>query len=186
MTQRLWWKTLVTIVALTMAPAVSSDSGLAAVPERPNADNFSLPAPNGTRHRLDEYLGNYILVNFWATWCSPCIRELPSMQRIYKDMQGRGFEIIAIHVGPETPDLLALLERFAVSFTVLIDAGLELENWNVTGLPASFLLDPEGRVIYRAVGAVDWDAAAQRKLLGNLLDGSIGAAQNRNMPAAIM
>lgn len=186
MKYRQWLKRLVIMFALTGSVVAFAGAGLMALPGQPPADNFSLPAADGSRHQLSDYRGGYVLVNFWATWCSPCIRELPSMQRIYTDMQERDFEIIAIHAGPETPDMQALLERFAISFPVLVDDELALGNWNVTGLPASFLLDPEGRVIYRATGAIDWDEPAQRKLLEQLLDGKINAAENKAVPAAIM
>ena len=180
---RQWLKRLVIMVTLTGSAIAFAGAGLTAVPEQPQADNFSLPAIDGNRHQLSDYRGGYVLVNFWAAWCSPCIRELPSMQRTYTAMQDRGFEIIAIHVGPETPEMQALVERFAISFPVLVDTDLALGNWNVTGLPASFLLDPEGRVIFRAAGAIDWDEPAARKQLEQLLDGNINAAENRPEPA---
>ncbi len=179
-------KRLMLVVALAGSAAVCTAAGLVAIPEQPQADEFSLPALDGSRHALSDFRGDYVLVNFWAGWCSPCIRELPSMQRTYTFMKGRNFEILAIHVGPETADMLALLKRFEISFPVLVDAELALSNWGVKGLPTSFLLDPEGRVIYKATGPVDWDEPAQRELLEQLLDGQSSAANNSPVSAAVL
>ena len=185
MKYRKWLGQLVVMVALTGSTAALA-GGLVAVPEQPQADDFTLPAADGSHHQLLDYRGRYVLVNFWAAWCSPCIRELPSMQHTYLAMKDREFEILAVHVGPKTPDMQSLLEGFGISFPVLVDAELILGNWNVTGLPSSFLLDPEGRVIYQATGAIDWDEPAQRKLLGQLLNGRINAVANETVPAAIL
>ena len=171
MNYRYGLKKIMLMVVLAGSAAVCAATGLVAVPGQPQAHEFSLPALDGSRHALSDFRGDYVLVNFWAGWCSPCIRELPSMQRTYTAMKGRNFEIIAIHVGPETADMLALLKRFEISFPVLVDAELALSSWNVKGLPASFLLDPEGRVIYKATGPIEWDEPAQRELLQQLLDG---------------
>lgn len=185
MNYRYWLKNMMLVVVLA-GSASASAADLLAVPGQPQAGGFSLPATDGTRHALSDYRGDFVLVNFWAGWCSPCIRELPSMQRTYTSMKGRDFEILAIHVGPETADMLALMERFAISFPVLVDAELALTNWDVTGLPASFLLDPEGRVIYRATGEIDWDEPAQRQLLQQLLNNGTTAAGDNTAPAAIL
>jgi peroxiredoxin len=179
-------KALMIVFVLTGLAGVCAAAGLTAVPGQPQADDFSLPAADGSRHALADYRGDYVLVNFWAGWCSPCIKELPSMQRVYTAMKGRDFEILAIHVGPETADTQDMLERFAISFPVLVDAELALDNWDVNGLPTSFLLDPEGRVIYRATGPIDWDEPAQRELLEQLLDGRSRAANNSSVSATTL
>jgi peroxiredoxin len=179
-------KGLMIVVVLAGSVGVCAAAGLIAVPGQPQADDFTLPAADGSSHRLSDYRGDYVLVNFWAGWCSPCIKELPSMQRTYMDLKGHDFEILAIHVGPETDNMQALLERFAISFPVLVDAELALSNWGVKGLPTSFLLDPEGRVIYKATGPVDWDEPAQRELLEQLLDGQSSAANNSPVSTAIL
>lgn len=186
MNYRYGLKRLMLVVALAGSAAVCTAAGLVAIPEQPQANEFSLPALDGSRHALSDFRGDYVLVNFWAGWCSPCIKELPSMQRTYIDLKGHDFEILAIHVGPETADMLALLKRFEISFPVLVDAELALSNWGVKGLPTSFLLDPEGRVIYKATGPVDWDEPAQRELLEQLLDGQSSAANNSPVSAAVL
>ena len=178
-------KGLMIVIVLTGLAGVCTAAGLIAVPGQMQANDFSLPAADGSKHALSDYRGDYVLVNFWAGWCSPCIKELPSMQRVYTDMKGRDFEILAIHAGPETANMRELLERFAISFPVLVDAELALKNWDVTVLPASFLLDPEGRLIYRAMGPIDWDEPAQRDLLEQLLDGQGRAGDKSTVPATI-
>ena len=109
---------------------------------------FKLPNMQGDSLTLADFNGKLTLVNFWAVWCFPCRKEMPSMQRAYQKLSDRGFEIVAIHVGPSKE----LVERFlkddlkgeSISFTVLIDSELELANWGVqakgankTGPPVS-------------------------------------------------
>jgi peroxiredoxin len=186
MNYRYCLKNFLLIIALAGSASICAAADLVAVPAQPQADNFSLPAPDGSRHQLLDYRGTYVLVNFWADWCSPCLREMPSMQSTYMAMEERDFEILAIHVGPETEATQALLKRFAISFPVLVDAELALANWDVKGLPTSFLLDPEGRVLYQATGPIDWDAPAQRELLEKILDGKSPAADNSAVSAATL
>jgi thiol-disulfide isomerase/thioredoxin len=161
---------LAALTTLLCTAQVAADTNLLAVPGAPAAENFNLPDRSGEHRQLTDYRGNYVLVNFWAEWCSPCVRELPSMQRVYSALHGKKFEILAVHVGPAGDKAEDLLKRFGVEFPVLLDTELALTNWKVQALPSSYLLDPEGRVIYWAQGAIDWDDSESRTLLNGLLD----------------
>lgn len=150
------------------APA---ETGLSPVPGTPAARDFELPDTAGRAHRLQDYRGKYVLVNFWAEWCDPCVKELPSMQGAYAARQEQNFEILAVHVGRGNAESSALLERLGIGFPVLIDSELALRNWNVQALPSSYLVDPEGRLVYHGRGAIDWEGDEIRALLDRLLKG---------------
>lgn len=133
------------------------------------APAFELSATDGSVRRLADFEGRYLLVNFWAVWCSPCRKEMPSMQRVYEALRGDDFEIIAIHVGPSSDGAKKYAEQLGLSFPILVDAQMALGRWQVQGLPTTFLLDPDGRIIAEAVGERDWDSPElQTQLKGYL------------------
>jgi len=171
-----WYAALTATAMLLTTAWAAAGADLEAVPGTPPAEDFNLPGITGQHFRLADYKGKYVLVNFWAEWCSPCIREIPAMQRAYSALHGRQFEILAVHVGPAGDDTGSLLRKFGVGFPVLLDADLTLGKWKVQALPTSYLLDPRGRLIYWAQGAIDWDDSRSRTLLNHLLGSPPGTA----------
>ncbi len=129
------------------------------------ATDFSLPDIAGDAFRLSDFKGKYVLVNFWALWCAPCIKEMPSMQAMYATLQGTGFEIVAVHVGPAEPGMVSFLLEKKISFKVLIDAGMSVKGWSVPVLPISYLVGPDGVLLYQALGPREWHVNAMQKLL---------------------
>ena len=129
------------------------------------AADFTLPDMSGKIFKLSDFKGKYVLVNFWALWCSPCIKELPSMQTMYGSLQEEGLEILAIHAGPEEKNMESFLAGKKLDFTVVIDEATNIKGWKVPVLPASYLVDPNGRLIYQAIGPREWDVNSMRKLI---------------------
>jgi thiol-disulfide isomerase/thioredoxin len=111
-------------------------------------------------HDLADLRGRPVLVNFWATWCPPCRREMPSLERLHQQMGGRGLAVLAVDVGEDADTVFAFTGQLdpAPSFPLLLDpdAG-RLKDWGVKGLPTSFLIDAQGRVVRRAVGGTEFD-----------------------------
>lgn len=159
------------VLALTLLPYLAAGPipTMAPIPGFPAAQDFTLPDPAGRRHSLDDYRGQVVLVNFWATWCAPCRDEMPAMDRLYRTLADRGFAILAVHAGPGGAAMREFLERIPVSFTVLIDADLDLRGWHVTALPTTVLVDRQGRTVYRAIGPRPWDSEAMQSLLREVL-----------------
>lgn len=121
------------------------------------APDFTLPDRAGRPWQLSRQRGRTLLVNFWATWCGPCRREMPALERLQQALGGDAFQVVGIHVGPDT-GIERFLEEVPISFTLLTDAELALENWKVPMLPATFLIDAEGHARYWALGEREWDA----------------------------
>ena len=121
------------------------------------APDFTLPDRDGHPWQLSRQRGRTLLVNFWATWCAPCRREMPALERLHRKLGGDAFEVVGIHVGP-SKDIERFLDEVPVSFTLLTDADLALDDWEVPMLPATFLIDAEGRTRYWALGEREWDA----------------------------
>jgi thiol-disulfide isomerase/thioredoxin len=161
---------LAAVLLLTVtlyANAASRDQGLVEFATPEAVPEFNLPGVDGVSHRLQDFRGRYLLVNFWALWCAPCRKEMPSFERAYQRLKGDRFELIAIHFGPEAERVADYVAENNFSFPVLVDEGMTLGSWPVKGLPTTFLLDPQGRIIASATGERDWDAD---KLLGRLED----------------
>jgi thiol-disulfide isomerase/thioredoxin len=121
------------------------------------APDLELRALNGPAHRLTEYRGRVVLVNFWATWCEPCRDEMPSMQRLKDRLAGRPFAVLAVNLDEPEARIRAFLSQVKVDFTILLDPGRTAgKSWNARILPASFVVGPDGRVRYSVVGELDW------------------------------
>ena len=144
--------------ALTLGAAGCSDEPeLMEEASGKSAPDFVLPDLDGQPWQLSRARGQVLLVNFWATWCAPCRREMPALARLHEAMAGKNFQVIGIHVGPSA-EIKRFLAETPVSFPILVDADLALEDWNVLMLPATFLVDAEGHARYQAVGEREWDS----------------------------
>jgi peroxiredoxin len=133
---------------------------LTAIPDKPAAKDFTLKDINGKRHRLSDYRGKVVLVNFWATWCPPCRREIPAMQRLWDKLKSEDFVMLAVDMAEdeETVFGFTFATGVEITFPVLLDTdGAVTESWPVIGMPTSFIIDRKGRTVYRAVGGREWD-----------------------------
>ncbi len=117
----------------------------------------------GNRHLLSAYRGRYVLLNLWATWCGPCVKELPALAKLQAAIPEREFTVVPVNVGrsgaAETAQFLK--EHGAANLPVNTDSSVALmQALHAYGLPATVLIDPQGREIARAEGPADWDAPA--------------------------
>ncbi len=136
---------------------------------KPKASGFNLVAVDGNKVSLDGYQGKFVLLNFWATWCAPCRKEMPAMSNLHNQLKGRGLDVVGVHVGPSLAGVKKFLQSVPVNFTILIDKDMSLASWGVRGLPTTFLVNPEGRLIYKAVGEREWDSPEMVKFLNGLI-----------------
>lgn len=124
----------------------------------------------GKEHKLADYRGKVVVVNFWATWCDPCREEMPSMQRLQDKLAGKPFAILAVDYGEGAPRINDFLKKIGVRFTVLLDRDTSAATaWNVKVLPTTLVLDPGHRVRYSAVGDIEWDSAPIESAIRRLL-----------------
>ncbi len=119
--------------------------------------SLALSDPSGALHRLADYRGKVVLVNFWATWCEPCRAEMPSLERLRESMQGRPFVVLAVNVGESPAAASAFSEKVGAHFTLLLDRDLRTtKSWGAKILPATFVVGPDGAIRYRRYGELDW------------------------------
>jgi len=111
----------------------------------------------GNSHRLADYRGKVVLVNFWATWCTPCRDEMPSIERLRNALAGRPFAVLAVNVGETERAAREFLEKMPLKFAILLDRNLQASRaWGARILPASYLVAPNGAIRYHYFGELDW------------------------------
>lgn len=142
------------------------------VPGR-EAPDFTLPDMKGNLVSLSNQRGKVVFINFWATWCKPCRDEMPSMESLYKDMKARGepFEILAVSIDSEGPEVIEnFRSEFNLTFPILHDRkGKIKELYKTTGVPESFILDQNGFVAQKVLGAYNWASPSGRGVIDTLL-----------------
>jgi thiol-disulfide isomerase/thioredoxin len=142
---------------------------------RPFQGNFDPPAialddVNGTPVSVPDYRGRVTVVNFWATWCPPCVKEIPSLNRLREVMAGKPFELVAINYAQSPEEVRAFLKQVDVDFRVLTDpTGEQAKEWRVAAFPTSFIVGRTGKIRYGVSAAIDWDGPEVIDSLNELL-----------------
>ena len=145
--------------ALAHAPRQHSVKLVVFQPPIPVPD-FTLVNMEGNSVRLADFRGKFVLLNFWATWCPPCVREMPSMERLAEKFKGRPFVVLGISLDVEgVSKVKPFIERLGTTFPIALDPTSRIAGiYGASQLPATFLVDPLGRVITAAKGERDWSS----------------------------
>ena len=124
----------------------------------------------GARHRLADYRGKVVLINFWATWCVPCREEMPSIDRLRKSLDGRPFVVLAVNLAEPPSRIRGYLEKVPLGFSVLLDRDTAVAKaFKARILPATFIVGPDGKIRYSYVGELDWSQEKVRRTIAALL-----------------
>lgn len=163
---------LVCCFGLVIAPQALAQMGRFNATGGTPAADFRLLDRDGHPITLSSYKGKVVLVNFWATWCIPCRREMPALERLWRELKSSGLVVIAIDAGEDG----ATIDRFArridpsPSFAIVLDRDLAVTKaWKVKGMPTSFIIDTHGRIVFLAMGAVEFDSAEAKAILRGIL-----------------
>jgi peroxiredoxin len=125
---------------------------------------------DGKLHRLADYRGSAVLVNFWATWCEPCREEMPSIDALRVAMKGKPFVVLAVNVGEGARVARGFGDKMALGFPLLVDRDTKTSKaWGARILPASFVVGPDGKIRYSYLGAIDWAKADVRSAIERLI-----------------
>ncbi len=123
------------------------------------APGFTLPDLEGKLHGLAGFRGRVVVLNFWATWCPPCIDEMPSLERLHQALADQGVAVIAVSVDERFSDVPAFVQKFDLTFSVLYDEGKKVSRkYQTFKYPETYILDREGRLKSKVVGPRDWAA----------------------------
>lgn len=133
--------------------------------------DFTLENLEGEQVSLSDFDGQTILLNFWALWCGPCVREMPSMEKLYEDLKDEGFVIIAVDLGDSKASVEKYVARAELTFPVLLDKTQEIGSiYGASSIPLSYIIDTEGYIVGAALGTLNWNTAKIKEMLRFIQD----------------
>ncbi len=145
-----------------------------------SAPAFTFPLLAGGTASLADYRGKLVLVNIWATWCPPCIDEMPDLQNLYTQMKTKGapFEILGVSIDALGADpVRKWVDRFGITFPILLDPRGSIKKlYRTTGVPETFVIDPKGILVRKFIGPRKWDGPEMFNYLKSILNASKPAA----------
>ena len=162
--------TFIVFICLVLSQAAGSGE-LSPYTAQPGTASFELPDVKGQPHKLGDYRGQVVLVNFWASWCPPCIQEMPVLERLQQELNEQPFKILAVNVGEKKYRVWKFVKLINFGLPVLLDTRKDTFNaWGVSVLPTSFLLDKQGNIRYRVQGDIEWESEAVVTLIEALIN----------------
>ena len=140
---------LASLLALAVLTVVGAGTATALPAVGRAAPDFAAKSDGGRNVRLSELRGQVVLVNFWASWCSPCRQELPLLNKLYTQYRAAGFVLLAVNVDDNPKDAEAMLKRLGLRFPTLFDGSKNVAKlYGVDTMPATLVIDRDGRVRY--------------------------------------
>jgi peroxiredoxin len=158
--------------AVIAAPIVSlvQAAGLRAIDEPQPAADFQLSDLDGQLLRLQDQRGKVVLLNFWATWCHPCLQEMPLMDQLYQTLRQQPFVMWAVAMKEDREKVAPFMDKHHFQFTALMDRdGAVSASYKLRGLPTTYLIDCHGNTVGWGGGPQEWTSEAIRTLLAALL-----------------
>ena len=157
MAKQMWWTLALLLLGPLLLACGGSDSAVTAgIGQGNRAPNFQLKSLDGQDVSLEDYRGSVVLVNFWATWCAPCIEEIPALEAAYRARQADGFVVLGVNFQESPDDVRSFIEAFDVSYPILLDTnGQVMKTFRAVGLPVSLLIDREGVIQVRHTGLLN-------------------------------
>ena len=136
-----------------------------------SAPNFSFPDLSGKIVSLADFKGKVILLNIWATWCLPCVQEMPSMEKLYKELKDEGLEILAVSIDKLGSEAVRpFMKNHKLSFPALTDTDGKIKTlYQITGVPESFIIDKDGIIVEKIIGPRDWATRGAINYFRNLI-----------------
>ena len=132
------------------------------------APDFSLKDENGHEMKLSDYRGKLVFLNFWATWCGPCVDEMPEMETLNKTMKDRNFQMLPVSIDIEWSTVKQFYQEHNLTIPSFLDPGQQVARglYKTTGWPETFLIDANGSVLKHVVGPAHW---ADPRVMANLM-----------------
>jgi thiol-disulfide isomerase/thioredoxin len=170
---------LVVVTALSFGCTGGERTGISPSDKAPNIKGVD---PAGNPLTLYDIKGKVVLVNFWATWCAPCMQELPHLQALYSALKGRGFQLVGVAIDDTAENVKEAQQSYGITFPILIETGgTSKRRYELKGFPESFVLDAEHRVLLiqdpadgsavtKVIGPRDWSSTTALQLFSTLIE----------------
>ncbi len=159
------------LATVQFSAAATQSTSLKAVPGALPAPPLELNAFHGPKFTLSGHEQQVVLVNFWASWCRPCVQEIPSLHRLQAKIKNPDFSIVTVNVGENRERIARFLEQVPMELPLLMDIdGKVSTDWKIYVYPSSYLVDRQGKIRYAYLGALEWDSAETIKIIQSLLN----------------
>ena len=163
-----WFGKAGTLAALALSLALSASAH--AVGLKDSAPDFTLKSLEGSNLRLEEYRGQVVLINFWASWCGPCRQEMPLLDRLHHRYEDTGFAVLGVNVEGEAAPAQEIVDKTNVTFPILIDDSQKVsELYNLQAMPSTVVIDRDGVVRYIHLGYKPGDEAKYVEVVKKLI-----------------
>ena len=145
-------------ILFMMVLLMMSAYGFAAEQANPKAPDFTLEDMQGNKVSLSDFKGKIVVVNFWATWCPPCIEEMPSMEKLHQKFKGEDFVLLAVNVEEDSRSIVErFLKKNPFTFPVLLDQDAVVQQlFGAYRFPETIIINRQGEIVTRVVGGRDW------------------------------
>jgi peroxiredoxin len=149
---------LVGLLWVSLAACSAGQEELERLSETRAAPDFTIEDMQGNTHSLADYRGKVLVVNFWATWCPPCVKEMPSLQRAREKLRNEDIAVLAINMGEQQQAIEDFIQKYPVDLPILLDKDVNVADaWSVKGLPTTYVVNPDGEIVYQVIGEREWD-----------------------------
>ncbi|MCL2139395.1 MAG: TlpA family protein disulfide reductase [Treponema sp.] len=133
-------------------------AGLSLLDKKQEIKDFTLKLVKGGNVQLSSLKGKVVFLNFWATWCPPCRIEMPSMENMYQQFNGKAIEFVVVNIREDEEDVKYFLDYFKFNFPVALDLdGGVAANYGIEGIPTTIIIGKDGKIIIEEVGSRDWN-----------------------------
>lgn len=127
---------------------------------------------DGSEARLADYEGQVVFLNFWATWCAPCVEEMPAMQVLQDTLEGEGLAVVAVNVGESSEQVTRFVDMLGLQYEILLDRNMRVTaSYNVRVMPTTLIIDRSGQVIGTKLGYHDWEDPQTIEAFRTVLEG---------------
>lgn len=156
------------VTAVVASALMTSTAHAVAVKE--DAPDFTLKSLEGSNLRLEEYRGQVVLLNFWASWCGPCRQEMPILDKLHQRYEDTGFAVLGVNVEGEAAPAQKIVDKTNVTFPVLIDdAQATSKLYDLKAMPSTVVIDRDGVVRYIHLGYKPGDEAKYVEVVKQLI-----------------
>lgn len=166
---------LVAVGSLASLSPANAKTQLTKIEERLPAPDLDIPDLAGNVHAMGDYSGQVVLVSFWAMWCPPCRREMPSLARLSRLLRHEKFTVLAVNLGDKPKRVGQFAQELNLSdLPILLDSRSSLSaSWHLRGLPVSYVVDQKGHIRFGAIGEREWDSPVIQEQIQLLLENAV-------------